>query len=123
LRAVGLGFEPNYRLPLTQPELADTAGLSNVHIYRVLADLRKDGLIESGRRYISVPDVKRLENFARFDASYLMRVYIFNHSKFRLETKSGVAIDKMKAERGAEWRDETRGTSALATRKWEYMRT
>ncbi|URD34658.1 Crp/Fnr family transcriptional regulator [Methylobacterium tardum] len=72
LRAVGLGFEPNYHLPLTQPELADTAGLSNVHIYRVLADLRKDGLIESGRRYISVPDVKRLENFARFDASYLL---------------------------------------------------
>ncbi len=72
LRAVGLGFEPNYHLPLTQPELADTAGLSNVHIYRVLADLRKDGLIESGRRYISVPDVKRLENFAGFDASYLL---------------------------------------------------
>jgi CRP-like cAMP-binding protein len=72
LRAVGLGFEANYHLPLTQPELADTAGLSNVHIYRVLADLRKDGLIESGRRYISVPDVKRLENFAGFDASYLL---------------------------------------------------
>lgn len=71
LRAVGLGFESNYHLPLTQPELADTAGLSNVHIYRVLADLRKEGLIESGRRYISVPDIKRLETFAGFDASYL----------------------------------------------------
>ena len=49
LNAVGLGLEPDYRLPLAQSELADTAGLSNVHLSRVLSDLRRAGLIESGR--------------------------------------------------------------------------
>jgi CRP-like cAMP-binding protein len=72
LRAVGLGVVTGYRLPLTQPELADTAGLSNIHIYRVLADLRKEGLIESGRGYISVPDTKRLEEFSDFSPDYLL---------------------------------------------------
>jgi CRP-like cAMP-binding protein len=72
LRAVGLGTEPDYRLPLTQAELADTAGLSNVHLSRVLADLRSAGLITSGRKSISVPDLGRLRDFADFKPDYLL---------------------------------------------------
>lgn len=72
LRALGLATEPDYRLPLTQAELADTAGLSNVHISRVMADLRKVGLIESRRKSISVPDVGRLKIYAGFDPGYLL---------------------------------------------------
>lgn len=72
LHAVGLGTEPQYRIPLTQAELADTAGLSNVHLSRVLADLRKAGLITSGRKSISVPDLARLRAFAEFKQDYLL---------------------------------------------------
>ncbi|MCJ2068863.1 Crp/Fnr family transcriptional regulator [Methylobacterium sp. J-030] len=72
LQAIGLATEPDYRLPLTQSELADTAGLSNIHLSRVLADLRKAGLIKSGRKSISVPDIRRLQTFAGFDPGYLL---------------------------------------------------
>lgn len=72
LQAVELGTGPQYRLPLTQAELADTAGLSNVHLSRVLADLRKAGLITSGRKSISVPDLGRLRTFADFKPDYLL---------------------------------------------------
>jgi CRP-like cAMP-binding protein len=72
LNAVGLGTEPGYRLPLTQPVLADTAGLSNVHLHRVLSDLRDAGLINSARKSISVPDVERLRDFAGFNPDYLL---------------------------------------------------
>lgn len=72
LHAVGLGTEPGYRLPLAQAELADTAGLSNVHLSRVLSDLRKAGLIESGRKSVRVPDLKGLQDFAGFNPDYLL---------------------------------------------------
>ncbi len=72
LNAVGLGLEPDYRLPLAQSELADTAGLSNVHLSRVLSDLRRAGLIESGRKSVRVPNLKRLQDFSGFTPDYLL---------------------------------------------------
>lgn len=72
LQAIGIGTEPGYRLPLAQAELADTAGLSNVHLSRVLSDLRKAGLIESGRKSVRVPDLRRLQDFAGFSPEYLL---------------------------------------------------
>ncbi|MGU3478791.1 Crp/Fnr family transcriptional regulator [Methylobacterium sp. B34] len=72
LNAVGLGLEPDYRLPLAQSELADTAGLSNVHLSRVLSDLRRAGLIESGRKSVRVPNLERLREFSGFTPDYLL---------------------------------------------------
>ncbi|WP_182179565.1 Crp/Fnr family transcriptional regulator [Methylobacterium radiotolerans] len=72
LNAVGLGLEPEYRLPLAQSELADTAGLSNVHLSRVLSDLRRVGLIESGRKSVRVPNLERLREFSGFTPDYLL---------------------------------------------------
>ena len=71
LQAVGLGFEAGYRLPLSQSELADTAGLSHVHVNRVLTDLRKAGLVEIKRKSLTVPNLDILKNFAEFTADYL----------------------------------------------------
>ena len=71
LQAVGLAREDGYRLPLSQSDLADTAGLSHVHVHRVLTDLRKAGLIESRRKSLAVPDLARLKDFAGFDPGYL----------------------------------------------------
>ncbi|GJD50048.1 Transcriptional activatory protein AadR [Methylobacterium crusticola] len=71
LQAVGLALEPDYRIPLKQSELADTAGLSHVHVQRVLSDLRKAKLIEVGRKGLVVPDLERLKAFAEFKPDYL----------------------------------------------------
>lgn len=71
LQAVGLALDSDYRLPLSQSDLADTAGLSHVHVHRVLGELRREGLIESRRKSLVVPDLARLKSFAEFDPGYL----------------------------------------------------
>jgi CRP-like cAMP-binding protein len=46
LTVVGVGDRHRFPLPLTQELLADTLGLSIVHVNRTLQQLRRDGLIE-----------------------------------------------------------------------------
>jgi CRP-like cAMP-binding protein len=46
LDVVGLAEQQRFPLPLTQEILADTLGLSIVHINRTLQQMRRDGLIE-----------------------------------------------------------------------------
>jgi CRP-like cAMP-binding protein len=67
LRSVGISVEKG--LPLTQAELADTLGLSLVHMNRTLKGLREMGLIRP--RALSATDITRLEHFCGFDAVYL----------------------------------------------------
>ena len=45
LQIVGLAEADRYELPLTQSDIADTLGLSNVHVNRSLQTLREMGLI------------------------------------------------------------------------------
>ena len=71
LRAVGYADENSFEFPVTQDELADTLGLSQVHVNRMLQDLRADGRIVLEHRRLTVPDVDRLNAFAGFDPSYL----------------------------------------------------
>jgi CRP-like cAMP-binding protein len=46
LAAVGLADGARFPLPLTQEVLADTLGLSIVHMNRTLQQLRREGLVE-----------------------------------------------------------------------------
>lgn len=71
LRAVGLASENSYELPLTQVELADTTGLTSVHVNRSLKELRQQGLIELAGRRVTILDVARLRTVAEFKANYL----------------------------------------------------
>jgi CRP-like cAMP-binding protein len=71
LKAVGLANGGGFELPITQVEIADSLGLSSVHVNRVLQDLRRDGLIQSRGRYLGVPDWKALEASGGFDPRYL----------------------------------------------------
>ncbi|WP_336490021.1 Crp/Fnr family transcriptional regulator [Methylobacterium nigriterrae] len=43
LQAVGLAQEHRYTFPVTQQDLGDATGLSNVHVNRMLQDLRRRG--------------------------------------------------------------------------------
>ena len=58
-------------MPVTQGELADTMGLSNVHVNRVLQKLRQAGLISWKGDVLVVPDVDRLIEFSGFNPNYL----------------------------------------------------
>lgn len=71
LNAVGLVDNDTFELPVTQSELADATGMSLVHMNRVLQALRSDGLIQSNRTQITVPDWEKLKQAGDFDPLYL----------------------------------------------------
>lgn len=69
--AVGLIDNLSFQMPVTQGDLADALGLSNVHVNRVLQDLRRDALITWRRNTVSVLQWDRLRDLASFDPTYL----------------------------------------------------
>jgi len=71
LRLVGLGDKTGYKCPLSQYLLADTLGLSSVHINRVLRDLRETGLLTFQKGRVTFDDYDGLVTLANFDRGYL----------------------------------------------------
>jgi CRP-like cAMP-binding protein len=71
-KAVGLALaNDSIQLPLTQIELADTLGLTPVHVNRVLQDLRRKGLVTLKSHVLTLLDIDQLQKIAEFNASYL----------------------------------------------------
>lgn len=71
LKVVGLTEGESYALPLTQLDLADTAGLSNVHVNRSLQELRRRGLIELKGGRLTILNLPQLRALAEFRSNYL----------------------------------------------------
>jgi CRP-like cAMP-binding protein len=71
LEAVGLASDHTCEIPITQNELADATGLSNVHVNRVLQELRGEGLIVFKGSTLEIPDRKKLDEVGEFDLTYL----------------------------------------------------
>lgn len=71
LRIVGWATRAGYDLPLTQQDLADTTGLSNVHVNRVLRQLRLMRLVEVGGKRVDILNLAGLQAVAEFQADYL----------------------------------------------------
>lgn len=71
LRLVGLADESGFELPMTQAELGDALGLSNVHVNRTLQELRGAGLITLRSRRLIIHDQTALHAVAQFDPTYL----------------------------------------------------
>ena len=69
--AVGLAGGGAFRLALAQTELADTLGLTPVHVNRVLKEFRAAGLIAMERKVLSLLDVEGLQSRAGFNKDYL----------------------------------------------------
>ena len=61
----------SFDLPVNQMTLADTTGLSPVHVNRTLQRLRSDGLIQLCHRRLLIIDFERLAAVAGFDGNYL----------------------------------------------------
>ena len=70
-RAVGLGEDDTLWMPLTQAEIADTLGLTPVHVNRVLQDFRRDGVITLAQRRLTLHRVDRLQELAQLNQDYL----------------------------------------------------
>ncbi len=71
LDAVGIGEECNYQLPMTQEQLADTVGLTAVHVNRTLMALDAEGLTARSKRSVKINDLKRMAEVADFRSTYL----------------------------------------------------
>ncbi|WP_128566053.1 Crp/Fnr family transcriptional regulator [Methylobacterium crusticola] len=71
LQAVGLAENHMYRLPVTQSDIADALGITNVHVNRVLKVLRAKGLITLVGGTLQINDWMELTKFSEFDPTYL----------------------------------------------------
>lgn len=71
MKAVDLIEDGSFSLPIPQTALADTVGLSEVHVSRSLRALREAGLVEFQKRIVSIPNAKKLAEYAEFDPAYL----------------------------------------------------
>ena len=69
LRVVGLAEIDSFDFPLTQTILADTMGMSTVHMNRSLQELKGRKLIELRRKRLTILDASRLEALAGFQAN------------------------------------------------------
>lgn len=67
----GLAVDHTFRMPVTQDVLADTLGLSVVHVNRTLAQLTRNGLAEKQRDSVKIVDLPGLVDAAQFDYGYL----------------------------------------------------
>jgi CRP-like cAMP-binding protein len=71
LAAVGLTSGGSFELPITQSELADTVGMSSVHVSRSLKMLRDAGLVTFRSSAVQIADVDALKRHASFTPNYL----------------------------------------------------
>lgn len=67
----GLTRPEGYLLPMSQEQLADTTGLTTVHINRILKVLAAEGLIVRKVRGIAFESWTRLKEIGGFDGRYL----------------------------------------------------
>jgi CRP-like cAMP-binding protein len=70
-RAIGMAEDHAIRLPFTQTDLADTLGLTSVHINRVLQDFRRDELITLEHRRLTLRNVEKLQAISGLTSRYL----------------------------------------------------
>lgn len=68
---VGLADNGNFRLPLTQQDVADACGLSVVHVNRTIQELRGLGLIEWQNHTVTLLRPEELKAASEFSPEYL----------------------------------------------------
>ena len=71
LDAVGRVERGAFDMPITQSELADTLGLSSVHVNRTLQTLRRRDFIVFEDKVMHLKDIRALTEIAMFNPGYL----------------------------------------------------
>ncbi|WP_420393914.1 Crp/Fnr family transcriptional regulator [Acuticoccus sp.] len=68
--AAGHQYAPDgFRIPLTQSDIADLLGLTNVYVSKTMSRIEKDGLIERHGNRIIICEPKRMQNICEFEDS------------------------------------------------------
>jgi CRP-like cAMP-binding protein len=71
LSSVGLSTGRRFALPMTQVDLGEACGLTNVHINRVVRQLREQELCNFRSSLVELADPLRLAALGQFDPDYL----------------------------------------------------
>lgn len=71
LDAVGMVDASSFRWPIVQHQMGEALGISDVHVNRVLKELRETGLIEVHGGMLTILDQAGLMMVGQFDAAYL----------------------------------------------------
>ncbi len=71
LQAAGLGDRSRFEFPVTQADLGDATGMTNVHVNRTLMEMRSDRLITWTGSEVVIPDWERLQQAGTFSPDYL----------------------------------------------------
>jgi CRP-like cAMP-binding protein len=71
MKLAGAADNASVPFPLTQQEVGDALGLSNIHINRMTQKLREQMVLEVSRGRLTVLNWERLRKVAEFDATYL----------------------------------------------------
>lgn len=72
-RNIGLTLEPRLAVPLSQTMLADSLGMTPVHLNRVMKELRFSEAMTLQRGSLIIEDPAKLIRIAGFDENYLHR--------------------------------------------------
>jgi hypothetical protein len=72
MEAAGLGSRTAYELPISQERLGEAAGLTPVHVNRMLQEIRGAGLLAFRHGRVEICDWDALTTLAEFDPAYLM---------------------------------------------------
>lgn len=72
-RNIGITKDGHFALPLSQTLLADSLGMTAVHLNRVLRELKKTGSMTLQRGSLTITDPIALMQVAGFDENYLHR--------------------------------------------------
>lgn len=71
LGAIGLSNGKEFRLDLTQTDIAEISGLTNVHVNRVMRQLREEGLCVFRSSKVEIIDPGKLARRGQFNPGYL----------------------------------------------------
>jgi CRP-like cAMP-binding protein len=85
-KAVGLTDDQAFRLPLTQEELGDALGLTQVHVNRVMRIFYEQKLIGMEQRKMCLLDLNRLQRIAGVEEDYLHPIRLPENFERRCES-------------------------------------
>lgn len=68
---VGLADGYSYRLPLNQSQIGECLGFTQMHVNRLMRELREDGLATLQSQTVRIQDWEGLQKLAEFDPAYL----------------------------------------------------
>jgi CRP-like cAMP-binding protein len=87
LESVGLTHGFSCDFPLTQNDIAETTGLTSVHVNRTIQELRREGLIVLERHRLTIPDMLALQGAGLFNPDYLHIRRLNRHTDIGRETQ------------------------------------